>query len=466
MAESDSILQLGIEAARDGNREEARNLFRLLTRQDPGNSQAWLWLAGVAENRDERQAALERVVELDPSNEMAVKGLQALGVRPTVRLRDDQPTMTSSTVTPEPEPVEPVEPVNTPIPPAEPDRSRYDIDDDDPYAQFDTLSEAMAESPTAVRRTEPLPSEHDPFDDLSNDIDADPADRAQREWERRRGAGTSRLNNRYDDDDTVPARRGISPLLLGAVILVLLLVLGWVLWNLLFGGSTPNVADQQATASAVAAAGVSGTEGVPGNPTNEATAPGATTGPGGVAEPTQPVSPTGELQPTAAPGGEATAPPAEQPAQPQPPAGDLANANPAPVAPGTPLSSNGWQYDFNQPNYAAQLPGGVGNIQPQGRLVVVLTFVSNTSGTPQAIPADFFVLKDAQGRVYQANPAASSAYVIRGVNADLSQEDQIPADGLIRSVPLIFDVQPGATNLTFFASSNPSQGWVVLGGVQ
>ena len=88
MAESDSILQLGIEAARDGNREEARNLFRLLTRQDSGNAQAWLWLAGVAENRDERQGALERVVELDPSNEMAIKGLQALGVRPTVRLRD------------------------------------------------------------------------------------------------------------------------------------------------------------------------------------------------------------------------------------------------------------------------------------------------------------------------------------------------------------------------------------------
>lgn len=49
MADSDSILQLGIEAARDGNREEARNLFRLLTRQDPSNAQAWLWLAGVAE---------------------------------------------------------------------------------------------------------------------------------------------------------------------------------------------------------------------------------------------------------------------------------------------------------------------------------------------------------------------------------------------------------------------------------
>jgi Tfp pilus assembly protein PilF len=77
---SDTILQLGIEAAREGNREEARNLFGLLTRQEPDNVQAWLWLAGVAEGPEQRRAALERVLELDPTNEMAIKGLQAMGV--------------------------------------------------------------------------------------------------------------------------------------------------------------------------------------------------------------------------------------------------------------------------------------------------------------------------------------------------------------------------------------------------
>ena len=67
MAESDTILQLGIEAAREGNREEARNLFGLLTRQEPDNAQAWLWLAGVADGPEQRRAALERAVELDPA---------------------------------------------------------------------------------------------------------------------------------------------------------------------------------------------------------------------------------------------------------------------------------------------------------------------------------------------------------------------------------------------------------------
>src|SRR5689334_19834860 len=120
MAESDSILQLGIEAARDGNREEARNLFRLLTRQDPKNAQAWLWLAGVAENREERQAALERVVELEPTNEMAVKGLQALGVRPTVRLNNEPAPAAAPPVAPVDPLSSPPEPVAEAIPPAGP----------------------------------------------------------------------------------------------------------------------------------------------------------------------------------------------------------------------------------------------------------------------------------------------------------------------------------------------------------
>jgi Tfp pilus assembly protein PilF len=80
IADGDTILQLGIEAAREGNREEARNLFGLLTRQEPDSAQAWLWLAGVADGPEQRRAALERVLELDPTNEMAIKGLQAMGL--------------------------------------------------------------------------------------------------------------------------------------------------------------------------------------------------------------------------------------------------------------------------------------------------------------------------------------------------------------------------------------------------
>ena len=49
MAESDTIFQFGIDAAREGNREEARNLFGLLTRQEPDN------LSGLALARRRRR---------------------------------------------------------------------------------------------------------------------------------------------------------------------------------------------------------------------------------------------------------------------------------------------------------------------------------------------------------------------------------------------------------------------------
>jgi hypothetical protein len=145
---------------------------------------------------------------------------------------------------------------------------------------------------------------------------------------------------------------------------------------------------------------------------------------------------------------------------------DVTNANPVIVSANTPLQSEGWLYDFNQPTYAAPIIGSLGQYQPtNGRFAVVLIFAVNNTGTAQNIPANFFVLKDAQGRVWEARPEVADAYVIPGVNADLSQTQQIPPDGLTRSVALIFDVAPDATNLVFFARSNPTQGWLVLPNV-
>jgi hypothetical protein len=170
---------------------------------------------------------------------------------------------------------------------------------------------------------------------------------------------------------------------------------------------------------------------------------------------------TGELTPTAetVPPGQPTPPPG------QPPSGDLAAASPQPVAVGAPLESNGWTYSYPNETYAAALGSQVGPYTASGNWVLVLVHVANNTGTEQPLPADFFVLKDAQGRVYYAQPQVSSAYVIRGVNADISMEDPVPANGLTTSIPLLFDVASGATNLTLFAASNPGQGWVVLPSV-
>jgi len=444
MAEPDSLLQLGIEAARDGNKEEARNLFRLLTRQDPTNAQAWLWLAGVAENREERQAALEHVIEIDPTNEMAVKGLQALGVRPGSRAAAPPPP--------------PVEPAPEPPPPT-PAPSAYDDpfgDDDDPFAELNNLSGVMADAEGPVRRDPPPATAGD---DADADIPSLPSSRpsssrpsSSRPSSSRPSSSrpsSSRSSVYDDDDDTIPARRGMSPLLSILLGLVAILLIGFLIVFFFFNGNKPRVTNQlpaqQTSAAAVAA-------------TTAASTTTPTVVLGGESGTTQPVTATAILQQPS------VAPTAAQPTA--APVADVSKANPVIVQANTPLQSEGWLYDFNQPTYAAPIIGSLGQYQPtNGRFVVVLVFAVNSTGTAQAIPAKFFVLKDAQGRVWEARPEVSDAYVIPGVNADLSQTQQIPPDGITRSVALIFDVAPDATNLVFFARSNPAQGWLVLPNV-
>ncbi len=459
MADPESILQLGIEAARKGEKDEARRLFRLLTREQPENAQGWLWLAGVAEDREERQAALEQVLRLDPNNEMALKGLQALGVKPAA---------------PQPPPVTPPAPQPPPVtPPAAPA-----IDDDDPFAQLDELSEVMATDAGPVRRDPSTPRPEPVLGATAIDERPEPrpeprptrsreptrSSQPSTSWARGgksdkpakparsggmgslfRRSGPPRTNNDDLDAETVPARRGLTPLTL---VLLGVLVIACVGLGFIFLSQRNQTADtspQQATslaatrAAATAEASLAPTT----PPTPESTAVPA-------AEPT----PEPEPQPT-----EESPPPTPEPA----PVIDPTQANPDLVSPGTELVSNGWAYDFNQPTYAAPIIGTLGGVTPNnGRFVVVLAFVRNNTGQDQPVPLDFFVLKDAQGRVWTPRLDASDAYVIRGVNADLSHSEPVPADGFVRSVALLFDVAPDATDLVFFARSNPSQGWLVL----
>ena len=62
-------------------------------------------------------------------------------------------------------------------------------------------------------------------------------------------------------------------------------------------------------------------------------------------------------------------------------------------------------------------------------------------------------------------PQVSSAYVQPGINADIGMETPVPANGTFTSVPLLFDIEHGATNLTLFARPKPDQGWPVLDSV-
>jgi hypothetical protein len=461
MAESDTILQLGIEAAREGNREEARNLFSLLTRQEPDNVQAWLWLAGVAESTDERRAALERVVDLDPSNEMAQRGLQAMGVSPQSSAGATVAGASGAAAVPNLRDVDPAPSSASPRNLSEEEMYAAELDSAfDDYDAVEKVGGGPRNNPTTY------------FTDDEAAAAAAGATTARERIDARR-------NNRraYDDDDAAapPPRRGLSGIALALLGLIAVLALVAFLPRFLNrdNGSTAGgdptsqtatadpggvgigaaTADAGATADATNAGGVTGT--------GVQTDTGAVAGTGGVTN-------TGEITGTGTTDG-------GQPAAPTPAAGgqpaatgnfpDPATANPQVVGVGTQLEASGFSYTFPAANFAAGLGTTIGGFTSQGRFVEVLVYVGNNTGTVQPVPADLFVLKDAQGRVYNALPEVSNAFVQRGINADIGMQDPLAANGLQYSVPLIFDVAPDATNLVLFTRPNQGQGFQVLNAV-
>jgi len=446
MAESDTILQLGIEAAREGNREEARNLFGLLTRQEPDNAQAWLWLAGVADGPEQRRAALERAVELDPTNEMAVKGLQAMGVTPTAKL--DESAVASV-------------PADAAFVAAEPERP---MTDEERYA---------AELDSAFDDYDALPRSETPRRDVDTDVAAAAmvggavaADRATssgrsaRERSAARRASTPIHSDDDDDIRAVPASRPNNLLWL-LVGLIALLLVGYLAYRFLFSGAGTNVADTPTTTAGTVVAGGTGQDGTP-----AATAEGQLGGTGTLTDtnsitPTTTLTDTAGITPTATLTDTAgiTPPPQPQPGTSGEIPAPVANPNAQPVSIGTQLEANGWIYTFPDASYVVVLGKQVGSFTAQGSFVHVLVWVGNNTGTAQPLPAGFFVLKDAQNAVYPAQAQVSSAAVQRGVNADESMEDAIPANGVLTSIYLVFDVPPGTQGLFLFAAGKNDQGW-------
>src|SRR5688572_18373291 len=80
--DTNRLLQLGIQAAKAGRREQARELLLQVVEQDQENIQGWLWLSGVLEEPEERRICLENVLMIDPNNATAQKGLSLLPKRP------------------------------------------------------------------------------------------------------------------------------------------------------------------------------------------------------------------------------------------------------------------------------------------------------------------------------------------------------------------------------------------------
>ncbi|MEP7290194.1 MAG: hypothetical protein ABI835_00370 [Chloroflexota bacterium] len=72
------LLRKGIEAAREGKRSEAHDLFQQVIELDEKNEKGWFWLASVVDSDEERRICLGNVLHINPNNERAKRALDAL----------------------------------------------------------------------------------------------------------------------------------------------------------------------------------------------------------------------------------------------------------------------------------------------------------------------------------------------------------------------------------------------------
>lgn len=77
-SEIQDLLRQGIEAARSGDRAQARDLLQQVVDQDEKNEKGWFWLASVVESEEERRVCLNNVLHINPNNEKARQAMDAI----------------------------------------------------------------------------------------------------------------------------------------------------------------------------------------------------------------------------------------------------------------------------------------------------------------------------------------------------------------------------------------------------
>jgi hypothetical protein len=106
-------LSLAREAIRQGNKETGRELLVELLRANPRNETAWLWLSAVVGDPAKERECLERVLKINPSNDVARRHLDRLNQSGTPT---PEPQQAPAPPTPQPAPPPP-EPHPKPSPP-------------------------------------------------------------------------------------------------------------------------------------------------------------------------------------------------------------------------------------------------------------------------------------------------------------------------------------------------------------
>jgi hypothetical protein len=72
------MLEEGIQAVKAGRVKEAQDWFVSLLQIDRYNEKAWLWLSGAADDDQDRLECILEVLNINPENAIAQRGLSAL----------------------------------------------------------------------------------------------------------------------------------------------------------------------------------------------------------------------------------------------------------------------------------------------------------------------------------------------------------------------------------------------------
>jgi Tfp pilus assembly protein PilF len=67
----EELLRMAIRSAEQGNRQGARMMFTQVLREDQRNERAMMWMAKLAESKEDRTEWLQRVLKVNPNNEIA-----------------------------------------------------------------------------------------------------------------------------------------------------------------------------------------------------------------------------------------------------------------------------------------------------------------------------------------------------------------------------------------------------------
>lgn len=77
----EELLQMGIRAAKAGNKDAARIAFEQVLGQDKKNERAMMWMAKLADSTPDRKKWLDKVLELNPDNDSAREALEKITYR-------------------------------------------------------------------------------------------------------------------------------------------------------------------------------------------------------------------------------------------------------------------------------------------------------------------------------------------------------------------------------------------------